>query len=393
MSRAPDQRLLLAGLAAYPELAVSSGLSPEDFSPGPREVFAKLLERLAQGELITPMTIGLTNPPSTPSAAETGVLARDLWGFGVARRLAAQAGELVERGVVGDAFLEALGALVDRVGRGGGTTPTVRSIVAQRANELLLDRSSARVATGIAALDAKIGGGLLRGVPCVVGARTGHGKSAFALAVTRNVVRRGGKAIVFSLEDAARQYADRVLALETGIPASELERGTRDITVQAQKISDGWWLDDTAGLTGRGLCRRARLISHRGEATLRAGRVDLVVVDYVQLLRAEKAGKNSHEVIAEAMADLTKLARDLDCPVLVLSQINRRVEHEGRAPTLADLKESGALEECAKMVLLCSRPGFGQAIDRTMEVNVAKSSFGGSGSVVLQWNGPLTAVT
>lgn len=387
MPTPPNERLLLAGLAAHPELAVASGLSPSDFSPGThRLVFAKLLERLSSGDPVSAVTIGLENPPPAPTALETGALARDLWGFGVARRLAAEAEALVSKGVVGDAFLEALGAAVDRVGRGGGSTPSVREIAGQRAKELLLDRSSSRVATGLGELDRKIGGGLLRGVPCVIGARTGHGKSAFALAVTRNVVKRGGRAIVFSLEDAARQYADRVLALETGIPAAELELGAKDVTQQATRLPEGWWLDDTAGLTSRALVRRARLIAHR------AGRVDLVVVDYVQLLRPEKAGKNTHEIIAEAMGDLTKLARDLDCPVLVLSQINRRVEHEGRAPTLADLKESGALEECAKMVLLCSRPGFGQAIDALFEVHVAKNSFGGAGSITLPWHGPLTRV-
>jgi replicative DNA helicase len=250
-----------------------------------------------------------------------------------------------------------------------------------------MDRSAARVATGFAELDRKLGGGLLRGIPFVLGARTGHGKSALALGMTRNIVRRGGKAIVFSLEDAARQYVDRVLAMETGIPTTELEKGGRDLSGPADRLPEGWWLDDSAGLTGRAIARRARLLAHR------AGRVDLVVVDYAQLVRSEKAGLSPHQVIAEAMADLAKVARDLDCPVGILSQINRRVEHEQRAPTLADLKESGSLEEVAKLVLLAHRPGFGTENDHVMDVHIAKSSFSGSGAVKLRWEGPLTRLT
>lgn len=385
---APNERLLISGLIQSPELAVASGLQAQDFAvPECRAAFVKLMERLAAGDVVSSVTCGWSSTSPTPTPEETATLARDLWGAAVARRLATEAGRLLESGIHGDAFLEALGAAVDRVGRGGGSTPSVRALGQQRASELLLDRSSSRVPTGYSALDSKIGGGLLRGVPCVVGARTGHGKSAFALGITRNVVRRGGKAIVFSLEDAARQYVDRVFALETGIPASDLERGARDVTGPASRLPEGWWLDDTAGLTSRAISRRARLLAHR------AGKVDLVVVDYIQLVRGEKESATSHEKIAQAMADLTKLARDLDCPVLVLSQINRRVEHEGRPPTLADLKESGSLEECAKMVLLCSRPGFGQSVDRTFEVHVAKSSFSGSGTTQFQWDGPLCKVS
>lgn len=384
-----NERLLLAGLVAAPEIAVASGIQPGDWpTEQGRVLFGTILERLAAGEVVTRATVGI--PPSfpePPSAKETAALAQDLWGQAVARRLAREAEELLEKGVVGDAFLEALGAAVDRVGRGGGSTPRVREIAGHRARELQMDRSAARVATGYTELDRRLGGGMLRGVPCVVGARTGHGKSAFALGVTRNVVRRGGKAIVFSMEDAARQYVDRVLSAETGIPATELEKGGRDLSGPASRLPEGWWLDDGAGLTGRAISRRARLLAHR------AGSVDLVVVDYLQLIRSEKAGQSPHQVISEAMADLAKLARDLDCPVLGLSQINRRVEHEKRPPTLADLKESGSLEEVAKMVLLVHREGFDTDRDDTMDVHIAKASFSGPGKVRLRWEGPLTRVT
>jgi replicative DNA helicase len=115
-------------------------------------------------------------------------------------------------------------------------------------------------------------------------------------------------------------------------------------------------------------------------------------VDYAQLIRSERAGKSPHETISEAMADLAKVARDLDCPVGIASQINRRVEHEARPPTLADLKESGSLEEVAKMVLLCHRPGMGQDLDRQFDVHIAKNSFGGAGCVSMPWNGPLVKI-
>lgn len=385
MAHPVNEKLLLAGLVANPELAVASGLRPSDWTSESAR-FGVLLDRLGAGEPVSRATVGIpSNWPESPSARDTAVLAQDLWGQAVARRVAREAEELLAKGVSGEAFLEAISAAVDRVGRGTGRTPIVKDLAEKRAGELVLCQGSSRVPTGFPELDRKIGG-LLRGVPFVLGARTGHGKSAAALGITRNIVRRGGRAAVFSLEDSARQYVDRVLALETGVPATELERGGRDVTPYAARLPEGWWLDDTAGLTSRAICRRARLIAHRAE------RLDLVVVDYIQLVRAEKAGLNQHQVIAEAMADFAKLARDLDCPVAILSQINRRVEHEQRPPTLADLKESGALEEVAKMVLLCHRPGFGTESDGWMDVHIAKASFSGGGSCRLPWNGPLTKV-
>lgn len=378
----------MAGLVAHPEMAVSSGLTPKDFvDPAYRDAMSVLLLRLTSGEPVTPVTVGMPDLPQPPSAEETGVLARDLWGHSIARRMAKEAAELVEKGIVGDQFLEALSAVLDRAGRGGGTTPPVRDVALRRAAELLMDRSSSRVRTGYPGLDAKLGGGLLRGVPCIIGARTGHGKSAVALGITRNVVMAGGKAIVFSLEDAERQYADRVLAQESGLPANSLEKGGVDLTREAGRLPPGWWLDDSAGLTSRTISRRARLLAHR------AGRVDLVVVDYIQLVRSEK-DKSPPEAIKDSMADMAKLARDLDCPVLILSQCNRLSEHEDRRPTLSDLKWAGALEEVAKMVLIVHREHFAEpAHDLTIGIHVDKNSFGQAGeSITLPWNGPLTKV-
>lgn len=383
-----NPRHLLAGLVAHPEVAIASGISPQDFEdPTYRKAFTSLLSRLAAGEPVTPLTVGLPDLPSPPSAEETGALARDLWGIGVARRIAKEAQALCDAGTVGDKFLEALGILLDRTGRGGGNTPLVRDVALRRAAELLMDRSSARVRTGWRSLDDRLGGGLLRGVPCILGARTGHGKSAVALGITSHVVATGGKALVFSLEDAARQYADRVLSQASGIPANALEKGRVDLTSEAGKLADGWYLDDSAGLTSRAISRRSRLVAHR------LGRLDLVVVDYIQLVRAEKE-KSPPEAIKDAMADMAKLARDLDCVVLVLSQCNRLSEHEDRRPSLSDLKWAGALEEVAKMVLIAHRENFGDpALDRTVGIHVDKNSFGPAGdSVTLPWDGPLTKV-
>lgn len=388
MARPPNEKLLVAGLVAFPEVAVASGLQPPDFQDTIcRHAMGRILERLANGEKVSPLTCELhAGWVGPPSQEETAVLARDLWGHAIARRLAAEVEELREKGVTGDAFLDAIGAAVDRASRGGTSTPRVQEIAAQRATELLLDRSSSRVPTGLPSLDRKIGGGLLRGVPCVIGARPGQGKSSLALAVTKSVVRAGGNAIVFSLEDSWRQYVDRVFSQDSGIPAADLEKGGRDFSQAVNRLPKGWWLDDSAGLSSRALVRRARLIAHR------AGRVDLIVVDYIQLLRPEKATKTDHEAIKDAMADLTKLARDLDCPVLVLSQLNRANENEGREPNLADLRASGSIEEVAKMVMLCHRPNFGQEMDLEFLAVVAKNNFGGAGRVPLRWDGPLTRV-
>lgn len=229
------------------------------------------------------------------------------------------------------------------------------------------------VPTGITEVD-RILGGLPRGVVTVLGARPGVGKSASALACADGASAKGLGVHVFSLEDPAWRYAHRLIARRTGIPVSSISLAGS----AAVKVPGNWLIDDTVGHTARSICRAAR-------ARAKTNDTKLVVVDYVQLLRADDVQTADHTKLASAMAELTGLARDLDAAVVAVSQLNRHSDERDR-PSMADLKASGSIEEVAKLVVLISRPNQEES-DDVIEWIVAKNNFGKVQTIPLSWDG------
>jgi replicative DNA helicase len=222
--------------------------------------------------------------------------------------------------------------------------------------------------TGLASVDAALAGGLWAGQLVVLGARPAVGKSALALLWACEAAARGEGVVVFvSLEMPRRDLAMRCAALWC---AADPAKPPVDLmAVRERKLSTGdaqryaRALDDLRGLPLL-LCDRpsvtvvqVRAMALRAKA--RAGRVALVVVDYLQLLRPETARDSREREVAEASRALKALAGELGCPVVALSQLNRKATE--RKPTLADLRESGAIEQDADVVILLHRDEDGVA--------------------------------
>jgi replicative DNA helicase len=201
--------------------------------------------------------------------------------------------------------------------------------------------------------------GLHPGDLVIVAGRPGMGKTAFAVNVALNACRaRQAGVVIFSLEMPKEQLARRLLCSEAGVDGNRLRSGrlTRDdwapLTRAAGELSElPLWMDDTPGLTMMELRAKARrLKSDQG--------LELVVVDYLQLMRSGTKTESREQEISEISRSLKGLAKELKLPVIALSQLNRGVESRGnkdKRPQLSDLRESGAIEQDADTIMFIYR--------------------------------------
>lgn len=261
----------------------------------------------------------------------------------------------------------------------------------------------AGVATGWPDLDEKLGGGLHPGELAVVAARPGVGKSALAAGIADHVaVKLGLPVLVHSLEMSREELALRMLAAGARADFGRLRgsSSTPDEVRRIERAADALMeaplsVDDRRHLTVgdiRAEARRARR-RHRSDQ-YPDGRLGLIVVDYLQLLRPSVKGETRQVEVAEMSRALKCLAGDLNVPVLVLAQLNRLPD--GRAdkrPMLSDLRESGAIEQDADAVLMLYRDEMynpTSADQGVAEVIIAKQRNGPMGTVKLAYIGEST---
>ena len=230
--------------------------------------------------------------------------------------------------------------------------------------------------TGLEALNSKLGG-LHKSDLIIIAGRPGMGKSALgtnmAFAAARRFLRdsgdgievgksAGAPAVLFSLEMSADQLATRILSEQSGITSENLRTGKisqqefRELARAAAELESlPLYIDDTPGLTIAALRTRARRLK-------RQKGIGLIVVDYLQLLQGTgRAGSNENRVqeISEISRGLKTLAKELDVPVIGLSQLSRAVEQrEDKRPQLSDLRESGSIEQDADIVLFIYREDY-----------------------------------
>ena len=231
------------------------------------------------------------------------------------------------------------------------------------------------LATGIKDLDAKMGG-LQPSDLVIVAGRPGMGKTALATNIAYNVAHawvgetradghmhtvNGGIVGVFSLEMSAEQLATRFISERTGFPSSTIRRGgiteadfekIKDISIELQHLP--FYVDETGGLSVAQLAARARRLKRqRG--------LDLLVVDYIQLLAGStrRAQEGRVQEVTEITTTLKALAKELNIPILALSQLSRQVEsRDDKRPQLSDLRESGSIEQDADVVLFVFREEY-----------------------------------
>jgi replicative DNA helicase len=284
------------------------------------------------------------------------------------------------------------------------------------------------IATGLDDLDRMMGG-LQASDLIIVAGRPGMGKTALATNIAYNVARawhgevqpdghtqtvNGGIVGFFSLEMSAEQLATRILAEQTGISSSKIRRGgiseaeferIRDHSIELQNLP--FYVDETGGLSVAQLAARARRLKRqRG--------LDLLVIDYLQLLSGStrRSSENRVQEITEITTRLKALAKELNVPVMALSQLSRQVEsRDDKRPQLSDLRESGSIEQDADVVMFVFREEYyhkmrkpsesdrekfaqwmveGEKVMGKAEVILGKQRHGPTGTVELQFEAEVT---
>lgn len=246
--------------------------------------------------------------------------------------------------------------------------------------------------TGYSALDRTLVG-LGEGDLVLVGARPGMGKTSFAMNIAANIAKSTKKNVcVFSLEMSAEQLASRMLSSEALVDSYAIRSGELS-PEQYKKLADAAaelsgcpiLIDDTTGLTVTRMKARLRRVKNLG----------LVVVDYLQLMQSERKTDSRVLEVGDISRGLKLLAKDLKVPVICCAQLSRGPESRtDKRPMLSDLRDSGAIEQDADIVLFLYREEYYKEPEEgeqsTAECIVAKNRHGATGTVKLGWIGQFT---
>jgi replicative DNA helicase len=223
---------------------------------------------------------------------------------------------------------------------------------------------AAGVPTGFADLD-NLTNGLHPGQMIIVAARPGIGKSTLALDIARHAaVKHRKTAVIFSLEMSKTEITMRLLSAEAGIRLSQMRSGSMSeqdwekIVRRMTEISDApLFIDDSPNMTMMEIRAKARRLKQRND-------LKLIVVDYLQLMTSGKRVESRQQEVSEFSRQMKLLAKELEVPVIAISQLNRGPEQRtDKRPMLSDLRESGSLEQDADMVILVHRPDASEADD------------------------------
>lgn len=376
------------------------------------------------------------NVPATASAHNYARLVFDL---SVRRGLMKIGGELIDRAQTSSLEDETAKQLQDaeqslynlaETGKYGGGFKSFRASIAEAIDladaAVKRDGGLAGVATGLRDLDTMMGG-LHPSDLIILAARPSMGKTSLAVNIAVNVAKafkperqedgsikaiEGGIVGLFSLEMAAEQLATRIIAEESGVPSNLIRRGEVD-EAEFDRIYDAarmlealpLYIDDTAGISIADLAARARRLK-------RQHGLSLLIVDYLQLLSgSSKRSDNRVQEITEISIGLKAIAKELNVPVIALSQLSRQVENrEDKRPQLSDLRESGSIEQDADVVMFIYREeyylkrsmphegheGFAEAMAKVdasagvADVIIGKQRHGPIGTVQLHFQEELT---
>ena len=258
--------------------------------------------------------------------------------------------------------------------------------------KLCTDKSEVTgITTGFADLNKKING-LQRTDLILLAARPAMGKTAFSLNLVQNAALKGDASVaVFSLEMSKEQLVQRMLSAQSNVELSKIKTGNlgesdwpRIIDGMAVLSEANIFIDDTPGIKIseiRSKCRRLKI--EKG--------LDLILIDYLQLMEGEGKNENRQQEIAKISSSLKILAKELDCPVVALSQLSRSPElRKDHRPILSDLRESGSIEQDADIVMFLYRDEYYHDDSEKKnigEVIIAKNRHGETGNVELVWFG------
>jgi replicative DNA helicase len=363
-------------------------LSPGDFyQPKHQAVYDCVLDLYARGEPADPVTVaaelerrgelGRAGGPvylhtliaTVPTAANAGYYAEIVAEKAVLRRLVEAGTRIVQMGYNGAEGAE-IDAVVDRAQaeiyevterRMSEDYASLEDLLQPTMDEIdaIASRggSSLGVPTGFADLD-EVTNGLHPGQMIIVAARPGVGKSTLGLDFVRSCsVKHGMTSVIFSLEMSRTEIVMRMLSAEARIRLADMRGGRMsddDWTRLARRMSEiseaPLFVDDSPNMTMMEIRAKARRLKQRHD-------LKLVIVDYLQLMSSGKRVESRQQEVSEFSRALKLLAKELEVPVIAVSQLNRGPEQRtDKRPMLSDLRESGSLEQDADMVLLIHRP-------------------------------------
>ena len=452
----PVEQALLGAMLVNNEAVyrVSSFLIAEHFfEPAHGRIYAAILRLVERGQLASPVTLahfferdeGLTEvggaqylarlAASVVSVLDVEDYGRTVYDLALRRELIAVGEDMVNRAYEPsveetaveqvEAAEQSLFKLVE-TGRADTGFKSFRTSMAEAVEQAQAafkrDGQLTGTPSGLRDLDRKLGG-LHKSDLIVLAGRPSMGKTALATNIAFNAARAlkreaedgKGKAVAFfSLEMAAEQLATRILAEQCEIPSENIRRGMlsheqfAEVVRRSQELEDlGFYIDDTAALAISAVRTRARRLQRTH------GGLGLIVVDYLQLLRPSGRQRHDNRVleITEITQGLKALAKELNTPVLALSQLSRQVENrEDKRPQLADLRESGSIEQDADVVMFVFReeyyleraqPEVGsdkhvkwqqrmEEVHNVAEIIIGKQRHGPTGTVRMRFEGATT---
>ena len=404
-------------------ISLADELVPDDFyKPANKIVFKTMLSLFKKGEPIdaTTMVSALTNQGqikeigglnyvvelvnSTPTSKNVEHYAKLVKEKSTLRRVIADLSDSLSSAYQGDVSIGDLIAkteksMLDISNQNTGTgfrnvadiLDTHMQIVETRSQT---DGFVTGLSTGFVGLD-KITTGLHEGNLIILAARPAMGKTALALNVAKYVATKERKpAVIFSLEMGAEELIERMLASEGMVPAYHLKTGNlstdewkRLVQAQNNLYDAPIFVDDTAGI------RISEIRSNARKLAQEMGGLGVIIIDYLQLITGAK-GENRQQIVSEISRELKILAKDLKVPVIALSQLSRAVEQrQDKRPMLADLRESGSIEQDADIVAFLYREAYyqkeqadSQEANNVTELILEKNRHGGLGTVKLYFH-------
>ena len=326
----------------------------------------------------------------------------------VARRLIRINEEIANSTYAGSAKLEdtladAEKRIFDLAQRGGGGDfVPIRQVVINVMKKIdAASKARGRVTgleTGFMDLDYKTSG-LQPSDLVLIAARPSMGKTAFVLNLAQHMAFKKGNAVaIFSLEMSKEQLVNRMLSLESHVDAQKIRTGRLNdeewmnlVEGSANIANSKLFIDDTPGITLSAMRSKCRKLKMEHD-------IQIVIIDYLQLMSGNSNSNNAsrQQEISDISRGLKALARELNVPVVALSQLSRAVEQRpDHRPMLSDLRESGAIEQDADVVMFLYREGYynrdlSEAEQRVAEVIIAKQRNGPIGTVNLLWIPELT---
>ena len=404
-------------------ISLADELTPDDFyKPANKIVFKTMLSLLEKGEPIdaTTMISALTNQGdisniggmtyvvelinSTPTSKNVEHYAKLVKEKATLRKVIADLSDSLSSAYqgdvsIGDIIAKTEKSLMDISNQNAGTgfrnvadiLDTHMQIVETRSQT---DGFVTGLSTGFVGLD-KITTGLHEGNLIILAARPAMGKTALALNIAKHVATMERKpAVIFSLEMGAEELIERMVASEGMVPAYHLKTGNlstdewkRLVQAQNNLYDAPIFVDDTAGI------RMSEIRSNARKLAQEMGGLGVIIIDYLQLITGAK-GENRQQIVSEISRELKILAKDLKVPVIALSQLSRAVEQrQDKRPMLADLRESGSIEQDADIVVFLYREAYyqkeqgdSQEANNVTELILEKNRHGSLGTVKLYFH-------